>query len=192
MTNSLYTFGQQLPSGVTGQSQIQNIGGNSYPARGAFGEKERTKNFIEFASTVIPSGAVESKVAGLFNKTTNKILIGLEERLVEEAAQQTMVSVKDKLARYLLNADHPIGGAKAKWFEKALGFTQKNSDDLAKQIVFDAEKAVQTEVTKYGTKYNQTIEITGANNKRIDVVFSWIKDAGDGVVRLVTAIPTKK
>ena len=66
-------------------------------------------------------------------------------------------SVDDKLSRYLLNLDHPVGGSKAKWFRDALGFTQENADDLAKQIVFDPNKAVQTVVTEHGVKYNQVI-----------------------------------
>ncbi|MGX8796857.1 DUF6883 domain-containing protein [Fusibacter sp. JL298sf-3] len=73
-----------------------------------------------------------------------------------------------------------------------LGYTQDNMDSLAKQIVFDPSKAVQTGVTKYGTKFNQTISVTGANGKVIDVAFAWMKSAKDDVVRLVTAIPTKK
>jgi RHS repeat-associated protein len=103
----------------------------------------------------------------------------------------TRQSVDEKLSKYLLNKDHPIGGSKAKWFDQALGFTKDNADDLAKQIVFDPKKAVQTEVTQYGIKFNQVISIKGANGKEIDVTFSWIKNK-DGVTRLVTGIPSKK
>ena len=100
-------------------------------------------------------------------------------------------SVEKKLDTYLLNKDHPVGGSKANWFEKALGFTKENAGQLAKQIVFDENVAVQTAVTEHGIKYNQLISIVGANGKKIDVVFVWIKN-NDGFVRLVTAIPTKK
>ncbi|MEX0730117.1 MAG: DUF6883 domain-containing protein, partial [Aquisalimonadaceae bacterium] len=103
----------------------------------------------------------------------------------------TKASVDDKLVRYLLNPDHPVGGLKARWFESALGFTRNNADDLAKQIVFNERSAIQTAVTPHGTKYNQVISITGANGKIIDVNFGWIRNA-DGIVRLVTGIPTKK
>ncbi|CAN5720292.1 hypothetical protein BH10ACT9_BH10ACT9_43990 [soil metagenome] len=108
-----------------------------------------------------------------------------------EAVRLSQASVHDKLERYLLNVDHPVGGPKAKWFEQALGFTRGNADDLARQIVFDPAKAVETGVTQYGTKFNQVVPIVGANGKNIDVVFGWIRN-DDGVVRLVTAIPTKK
>jgi hypothetical protein len=102
----------------------------------------------------------------------------------------TKLSVETKLEKYLLDLNHPTGGSKAKWFKEALGFTQKNADKLAKQIVFDPKKAEITEVTQHGAKYNQVISIKGANGKVIDVKFAWIKN-NDGVVRLVTAIPTK-
>lgn len=101
----------------------------------------------------------------------------------------TEASVADKLERYLLNTAHPAGGPKARWFEQALGFTKENLGDLAKQIRFDPAKAVKTAVTEHGTKYNQVIEIVGANGRRINVTFAWIRNK-DGVVRLVTAIPT--
>jgi hypothetical protein len=112
------------------------------------------------------------------------------KELAERIARQSAESVNDKLKRYLLNSAHPEGGPKAKWFEKALGFRQSNIDDLAKQIVFNAEKAVQKECTPHGVKFNQVIEIVGANGKKIEVLFAWIKN-NDGVVRLVTAIPSK-
>jgi hypothetical protein len=108
-----------------------------------------------------------------------------------EKTNLTRLSVKDKLLRYLLNPEHPEGGTKAKWFEEALGFTKDNMDDLARQLVFDPKKAVQTEVTEYGIKYNQVIPIKGANGKIIDVPTAWIKNK-DGVIRLITAIPVKR
>jgi hypothetical protein len=106
-------------------------------------------------------------------------------------AQLSQESVTTKLERYLLNPDHAKGGPKAKWFEQALGFTRQNAPDLAKQIVFDEGKAVETGVTEFGTKYNQVIPITGANGKIIDVTFAWIRE-DNGLVRLVTAIPTSR
>ena len=108
---------------------------------------------------------------------------------VELAA--TRASVDDKLTRYLLNVDHPIGGPKAKWFDSALGFNQGNAQQLANQIVFNEASAVQTAVIERGIKFNQVIPITGANGRVIDVTFGWIRN-NDGVVRLTTGVPTKK
>jgi RHS repeat-associated protein len=103
----------------------------------------------------------------------------------------TRKSVADKLLRYLLNPAHAKGGPKAKWFEEALGFTAKNYKDLAKQIVWDATKAIKQKVIKEGTLYEQTISIVGANGRTIDVKFIWIK-TNEGIIKLVTALPTKK
>lgn len=103
----------------------------------------------------------------------------------------TEESVKIKLDSYLLNPDHPIGGFKARWYEQVLGFNRNNMDELAKQIVFDISKAVQTVLTEYGQKFVQPTIITGVNGKRIEVRVVWITNP-DGVTRLVTAPPSKK
>jgi RHS repeat-associated protein len=110
--------------------------------------------------------------------------------LARRIAYLSRLSVEEKLLKYLLNISHPVGGSKAKWFKEALGFTVDNADDLANQIVFNSKTAIQTGVTEFGVKYNQVISISGANGKVIDVTFAWIKN-NDGVVRLVTGIPTK-
>jgi len=123
-------------------------------------------------------------------KYTSSIVEG-SGNAVKTVEQLSQESVVDKLDRYLLNSEHPVGGSKAKWFEQALGFTKGNSADLAKQIVFNPNTAVETATTEFGVKYNQTITIVGANGRTIDVVFAWIKN-NDGVVRLVTSLPTKK
>ncbi len=104
---------------------------------------------------------------------------------------ETKTSVDVKLKSYLLNKDHSTGASKAKWFESALGFTQNNIDELSSQIVFDPKKAVVTANNEFGTKYNQVILLTGANKKQINVTVAWIKN-NDGVVRFITAIPSKK
>ncbi len=125
------------------------------------------------------------------NKTTPTNNIKEAQKTKSTLPATTQESVRTKLNDYLLNLDHPVGGSKAKWFKEALGFTKENMGDLAKQIKFDPAKAIQTDVTPYGTKYNQTINIIGANSRAINVPFAWIKNS-DGIVRLVTAIPPKK
>jgi len=104
---------------------------------------------------------------------------------------ETQASVDKKLATYLLEKEHPVGGSKAEWFDSALGFNKENSSELAKQIVFDPKAAIKTSDTQFGTKYDQVIPITGTNGRTINVKFGWIEN-NDGIVRLVTAIPAKK
>ncbi|MBZ4622099.1 hypothetical protein [Mycobacterium avium] len=85
---------------------------------------------------------------------------------VAQAAKLSQESDLDKLERYLLNPDHVTGDRR-----------RSGSNE--------------TGVTQYGIKYNQVISIAGANGRVIDVPFAWIR-GNDGVVRLVTAIPTSK
>jgi hypothetical protein len=100
-------------------------------------------------------------------------------------------SVTSRLAKYLLNPAHEGGGAqKAAWFERALGYTQENLGQLAKQIRFDATKATSQGLTKYGEKFTQVTKVVGANGKEGEITSVWqIDSAGKsvGVPRLITA-----
>ncbi|MFQ3651819.1 MAG: DUF6883 domain-containing protein [Gemmataceae bacterium] len=116
---------------------------------------------------------------------------GPQQQTQPQHPATTEASVADKRDRYLLNPDNPVGGPKAKWFQEALGFSGENAADLASQIVFDERRAFEIGVTQHGTKYNQIISILGANGRMIEVNFACIKNT-DGIVRLVTAIPTPK
>lgn len=127
-----------------------------------------------------------------------KTVPGYADEVIEGAGDSlnklpktTEESVRTKLDTYLLEPNHPVGGSKAKWFKEALGFTKDNSINLGKQIVFDPKKAVQTAANVHGTKFSQIIPVLGANGKIIDVEFIFIKN-NDGVIRLVTSIPTKR
>ncbi|RYD72198.1 MAG: hypothetical protein EOP53_22350 [Sphingobacteriales bacterium] len=95
------------------------------------------------------------------------------------------------MEKYLLNHAHPAGHTKAKWFKEALGFTQDNINDLAKQIVFDPKKAIKTGKNKQGVLFKQMIKIKGDNGRVIDTQFNFIK-LSNGDVKLVGALPTKK
>jgi uncharacterized protein DUF6883 len=90
--------------------------------------------------------------------------------------------------RCRLDPDHSRGGPKADWFKRALGYTQENAADLAKQLVFNDAQAVQAKVTLYGKLFDQVIDVTGANGRTIPVRTIWIIGP-DGVPRLVTAVP---
>ncbi|WP_392553091.1 hypothetical protein RHO14_04300 [Orbus wheelerorum] len=135
----------------------------------------------------------ELKLDNIDTKSTDSAILFKEGMIVSKIINsiETQASVDRKLTTYLLEKTHPVGGSKADWFDKALGFNKSNSDQLSKQIVFDIDRSVQTGTTEFGTKYNQVIKLNGANGKQIDVNFGWIKN-NDEVVRLVTAIPTKK
>jgi len=146
---------------------------------------------------------IVEKIGQGINKASGKVKEGIEKlrqgilknkiiQSIVSNSRLTKLSVTDKLSRYVLNPKHPIGKSKAEWFKKALGFDLDNMGELAKQIIFDIDKAKITKITEHGTKYNQIIPITGVNGKTIDVVFGWIIKNNENFPRLVTAIPTKK
>jgi RHS repeat-associated protein len=105
-----------------------------------------------------------------------------------ETSTKTYESIIDKLTRYSLNMDHPIGKDKAVWFEKALGFTKDNADALAKQISFDPRTAYIRGTNQWGTLYNQKIAVTGANGKVITVTACWII-LEDGTIKFSNLLP---
>ena len=100
-------------------------------------------------------------------------------------------NLESKLAGYLLDASHPQNQSKANWFKQALGFEKSNWQELASQLKFDESLAVKTKVTQYGTTYEQSIRLLGPNGNTINTTFVFMRDS-DGVVKLVTGIPTKK
>ncbi|WP_237162948.1 DUF6883 domain-containing protein [Serratia symbiotica] len=157
---------------------------------------------IQVSEAIVPGGVGAGGAVGI-GKTAAEATAAKAEIVAAKNAgksstinsikntSETQVSVDQKLANYLLDKQHPVGGSKAEWFDSALGFNKTNSNELAKQIVFDSSKAVKTAETQFGTKYDQVIPITGTNGRTINVKFGWIAN-NDGVVRLVTAIPAKK
>jgi len=165
-------------AGVEGGKLISEIA--SLAAGGAGVAKGGAVLVEKVAAKVVGKAESAAAIAG---KTTSTNII--------KNTAETQASVDKKLTTYLLEKEHPVGGSKAEWFDSALGFNKANSNELAKQIVFDPAKAVKTAETQFGVKYDQVVPITGANGRTIDVKFGWIKN-NDGVVRLVTAIPTKK
>ncbi|WP_338401291.1 VENN motif pre-toxin domain-containing protein, partial [Erwinia amylovora] len=165
-------------AGVEGGKLISEIA--SLAAGGAGVAKGGAVLVEKVAAKVVGKAESAAAIAG---KTTATNII--------KNKAETQASVDKKLTTYLLEKEHPVGGSKAEWFDSALGFNKANSNELAKQIVFDPAKAVKTAETQFGVKYDQVVPITGANGRTIDVKFGWIKN-NDGVVRLVTAIPTKK
>jgi len=79
---------------------------------------------------------------------------------------QRAIVTPEKVRDYLLNHQHPDGGAKALWFH-ALGYTRDAWQQLAAdllEIAQDCDK-FDTEATTFGIKYKATgwlvVPITG-------------------------------
>jgi len=187
-----YTATFKVPARVSATSSGYLV--NSYDVYNSSGstleEVFNSDNWIRQsnASRAFADGIIRGWMAAGFEGAAESLFAIAAGRIYNTLSRS---SVDDKLKRYILNNKHPDGATKAKWFDQALGFNSRNADDLAKQIVFNPNKATKTGITQHGTKYNQKIPITGANGRTIDVNFGWIIRNNEGFPRLVTAIPTK-
>jgi len=99
--------------------------------------------------------------------------------------------LQKKVGEYLLSPTNKDGAPKAKWFKEALGFTKENMNDLGRQLVFKRNEATPTALSEWGQKYEQIIDLKGANGRTIPILTVWI-ERPTGEVDFVTAIPTNK
>ncbi len=103
---------------------------------------------------------------------------------------------KNKTEDYLLNPNHPKGGAKAKFFIETLGYS-KSSGEKFHNAVYQSIKGkilVRTENTHYGIKHIYHTKIRGANGKyhEANVVVVIQKDNKRITYKIVTVYPNKK
>lgn len=93
---------------------------------------------------------------------------------------------KAKFTQYALNPDKDPNKAKA--FEKALGYTMDNADDLIEQINKNLPnyEAVEKGNRGWGMTYEVIMNITGPNGKIAKVLTAWIDDKNSGEMRLTT------
>ena len=94
----------------------------------------------------------------------------------------------DKLIKYALNSEHPIGGNKAKVFESALGYNQSNADSLIKQVYdkLPNSKAILGKLDTFGQRYTIDMPITGLNGNTVIVRTGWIINPDSNIPKLIT------
>lgn len=127
--------------------------------------------FFEGGKEIDPKVA---KQMGLEHLTEAELkTLSIEKRIEKagealESAQDklTRESVDEKLTRYLLDPGHPR--QKSRWFEKVLGFTLENKEQLANQIRFDEKLARPSRSTTWGITYEQPATIVGANGRTLE------------------------
>lgn len=99
------------------------------------------------------------------------------------------VITQQKLCDYLLNPQHPVGKAKAAWFE-SLGYTvanwQRLADDL-RELARNCDNVI-VHPSPYGVKYIAEGQIGIPPCRPGLVVTVWIIE-GNSLPRLVTAYP---
>ena len=99
---------------------------------------------------------------------------------------------KAKFTQYALNPDKDPDKARA--FEKALGYTADNADELISQIYdkiseYDAKEKPDN---GWGKRYEVIMDITGPNGKTAKVLTAWIDDKHTGEMRLTSAYIDKE
>lgn len=99
---------------------------------------------------------------------------------------------KAKFTQYALNPDKDPDKARA--FEKALGYTVDNADELISQIYdkiseYDAKEKPDN---GWGKRYEVIMDITGPNGKTAKVLTAWIDDKNTGEMRLTSAYVDKE
>jgi hypothetical protein len=101
------------------------------------------------------------------------------------SAMVTTAKVRD----YLLNPDHPDGGAKAVWFH-SLGYVRDRWRELAGDLLAVARDCGEfaTDESVFGVKYVARGQVGRLSHPTGDVLTVWIVE-GELPPRLVTAYP---
>lgn len=85
----------------------------------------------------------------------------------------------EKFTGYALNPTKDPNKAKA--FQEALGYNMDNYELLKENILrnLDESKFIEKGDSGYGMKYEQVLELTGANGKKAKVLTAWIQDGNE-------------
>jgi len=110
-----------------------------------------------------------------------------------ELPRRTEVEIsRRKVTGYLLATGHPIGGAKAKYFESR-GY-RIDLPDILEAALRDIARhgdVASTEATSWGTKYFVVGSVRAPDGNQMELGTVWIV-AGEGAPALVTAYPTRR
>jgi hypothetical protein len=92
---------------------------------------------------------------------------------------------------YLLAAEHPVGGAKARYF-MARGYDHKKPDVFVSDLKTLARtgRVESTQATDWGTKYVVVGSVRAPDGRDLELATVWIASGEDSPL-LVTAYPRK-
>jgi hypothetical protein len=106
-------------------------------------------------------------------------------------ADQAIVE-QTKICDYLLNAAHPFGASKARFFSQ-FGFRVERWEELAVALrnhAMDNEVAA-TKETGFGPRYEVVGELGAPDGRRPRVCTVWQQDQAQPAPRLITAYPAE-
>ena len=98
----------------------------------------------------------------------------------------------EKIVDYLLSKTHPLGKAKALFFEQ-IGYTLQNTDLFSKDLhaIIKANSIRSVIETNFGAKYIVKGPIGKRFGKNVVIVTIWIIEEGSSFPRFITAYPDR-
>jgi hypothetical protein len=101
-----------------------------------------------------------------------------------------------KIEWYLLNENHPVGGAKAKFMKDVLGYSNSDAKLFHNNVVAAIIDKMPSscEETPYGVKYTYHTKLVGKYGVKVsaNIVVVIQKDNGGTTYRIITVYPDKK
>lgn len=103
----------------------------------------------------------------------------------------TLVVPDAKVVDYLLDPGHPIGGAKASFFE-SFGFMRDRADLLTAALLdhTDRHPVYSERAHRYGVNREIRGNLPSPDGRDPCIVVVWFQTVGDDVHRLLTAYPS--
>ena len=119
-------------------------------------------------------------------KSGKSVEKGSDSGIMKLPRYKEAVIPKAKFTQYALNPNKDPDKARA--FERALGYTVDNADELISQIYdkISEYEAVEKGDRGWGMSYEVVMDITGPNGKTAKVLTGWIDDKNNGEMRLTT------
>lgn len=153
-------------------------------------QRDRLEDFL--AETGRARRTDREQVAGFGHSQSSKAVQAFRRTLLPNFEKAAVP--KEKLAAYVLNPNHPIGGDKALVFERVLGYTESNWEELAGQLRNGLRKfpASKRRETQFGTPFEVVMEITGPTGRTAKVKTAWQIDKGGKIPRLISAYIPKR
>lgn len=168
IVNGFYTTGQQLAHSVTGQENIQNIGGGTYSATDPKDEDKRVGNFVNAASTLIPAAPVAKLETTVLTKletsavvTTEKVLPKVEAEVIEQSATigqkllPASTTIERTVSHHIFNAFRGPAATGYRNFFKNLGI---NVDEYTVKIPESLHKYLHREGSNWTTAWKKWID----------------------------------
>lgn len=151
---------------------------------------EDSKEYVAWLDFLDKGGTTEEW--NKLKKTRKSVVKGSKSDIMKLPRYENAVIPKAKFTQYALNPDKDPDKAKA--FEKALGYTMDNADELIRQIYdkiseYDAREKPDN---GWGKRYEVIMDITGPNGKTSKVLTAWIDDKNTGEMRLASVYVDKE